>query len=163
MRRFAVVSFAILLGVSAREGLAVDVAAPTAWPDRPVDTSPLLEIEQRCLPPVLQSGRNRYPDLPAYYMAENVALRERFDAVRRAFENGGGPRPLRCVTLIAGAAGVGKTFIKGEVFSKSYPKEEVCKFDIRELYEQWREAGYTEERPDLQAGAGCASRCSGST
>ncbi len=142
--------------------LLVFVHLPPALADEPdkrigsvgiVDTSPLLEIEQRTLPPALQPGPHRFDDLPAYYMAENAELQQRFDGARQAFETAAGPRPFRRLTLIAGAAGVGKTFIKSEVFSKNYPKDKVCKFDLRELYQHWQEAGYTEARPDLQAGS----------
>lgn len=125
-----------------------------AFPQLPAvaDTAKLLKIEQHVLPPVLEPGPYRFDNLTAYYMDANPELQQRFDVARRAFEAEEGPQSLRCVTLIAGAAGVGKTFIKSEIFSKNYPQEDVRQFDIRELYEQWQQAGHTELRPDLRVG-----------
>jgi hypothetical protein len=137
--------------VGAQRVAGQEIAAFPQLPDV-ADTAKLLKIEQHTLPPVLTPGPYRFDNLPAYYMDANPELRQRFDLARQAFENEGGPRPLRSVTLIAGAAGVGKTFIKGEIFSKNYPKEKVCRFDLRELYEQWQQAGHTEPRSDLQVG-----------
>jgi hypothetical protein len=61
------------------------------------------------------------------------------------------------ITLIAGDAGIGKTFLKCQAFSKDYPREAVCKLDLRELYTQWQSEGLVEPRPDLFAGTSAGS------
>jgi len=116
-----------------------------------LDTSLLREIEQRVLPSPIVNGPNLHAELPDYYWAENRPLRDRLENAKLAFRRV--PRPTyRALTLVVGAAGVGKTFIKGEVFDKDFPKNAVCKFDIRELYEEWAEGGSVGDKPDLAAG-----------
>jgi hypothetical protein len=56
------------------------------------------------------------------------------------------------MTMVAGAAGIGKTFLKGQVFKKSYAAGDVCKFDIKDLYRNWQASGWVEEKPDLYSG-----------
>lgn len=116
-----------------------------------LDLSPLLEIESRTLPPVLRVGPNRHATLADYYWEANPELHERLLAARRVYE-AETPVPFRGVTLIAGAAGIGKTFIKKDIASRQYPPEAVCKLDLRELYEDWQHQGWTEARADLAAG-----------
>ncbi len=116
-----------------------------------IDIQPLREIENRVLPPCLTAGPNRYDNLPAYYAAENRELAAYFADAQQRYENQ--PKdPYRSMAMVAGAAGVGKTFIKGQVFKKSYAEGDVCKFDIKELYQEWRDDGLTEEKPDLFCG-----------
>jgi hypothetical protein len=53
---------------------------------------------------------------------------------------------------VAGSAGVGKTFIKGKVFSnKTCPADLVCEFDIKELFSEWQKQQTVVPRPDLHA------------
>jgi hypothetical protein len=111
----------------------------------------LLDIEGRTLPPTLRDGPNRHPTLADYYWDANPGLQQRLQAARRAYE-AKTPRPFRAVTLIAGSAGVGKTFIKQDIASRQYPPEAVFKLDLHELYEQWQREGWVEERADLAAG-----------
>ncbi len=121
-----------------------------------LDVSLLKQIEDRVLPPRLELGSARLPDLPAYYWAENQELRTRFELARHKYESSS--RPFRRLTLIAGSAGVGKTFIKRDIFSKDYPAEEICKFDVKELYQEWKAKGLVEDRPDLYCGEVVLSR-----
>jgi hypothetical protein len=115
-----------------------------------LDTSPLREIEQRVLPRPIVNGPNRHAELPDYYWAENRLLRDRLDNAKEAFRRVPTPA-FRALTLVAGAPGVGKTFIKGKVFDKDFPKAAICKFDIRELYDEWASDGIVEDKPDLAA------------
>jgi len=117
----------------------------------PIDTSRLREIEQRVLPPLLVSGPPQHDTLPAYYWAANRELRQRFEHARSVYE-AGTPRPYRAVTLVAGAAGVGKSFLKDEVFRKDYPAGAVCRFDLKELFATWQTEGKTALKPDLACG-----------
>lgn len=116
-----------------------------------VDTPSLREIERRVLPPPIVEGPNRHAKLPDYYWAENIALRERLERAKRSFHRGPTPT-FRALTLVAGAAGVGKTFIKGEVFDKDYPRTATCKFDLRELYDEWAGDAITTDKADLSSG-----------
>ena len=113
-----------------------------------LDTSLLREIELRVLPSPIINGPNRHAELPDYYWAENRLLRDRLESVKKAFRSEPAPAG-RTLTLVAGAAGVGKTFIKGSVFDKDFPKAATCKFDIRELYDEWAEEGITTDKEDL--------------
>lgn len=122
-----------------------------------VDTSNLLEIERRVLPECLIAGPNRHESLPEYYWAENPELSANFAEAQRIYE-ANAVRPFRSMTLVAGAAGVGKTFIKDRVFKKTYAAGDVCKFDIKELYKQWQSSGLTVEKPDLHSGEVVLSR-----
>lgn len=117
----------------------------------PVDTSWLRAIEERLLPAVIVPGPAAHADLSAYYAAANPALLERFAAVRKLCE---APQTgaVRRLTLVAGDAGVGKSFIKREAFGQDYPAGAVCKLDLRELYQEWLATGLTEARPDLRDG-----------
>ena len=122
-----------------------------------VDTAPLRKIEQRCLPLELVPGSARCDSLPAYYWAANRELHYSFQRAQKIWE-AGCPWPYRAVTLVAGSAGVGKTFIKGEVFHETCPATAVCELDIRDLYAEWEEQGLVEPRPDLFDGDVVLSR-----
>ncbi len=129
-------------------GAEPPVATTTA---APVDTQLLQRIESHVLPPCVVAGPNAAQELADYYWQVNPELKDRFAQARRVFEEAD-RRPFRMVTLVSGSAGVGKTFIKQEIYSKKYPKAEVVKFDITEVYKRWREAGTIEDRRDLAAG-----------
>ena len=106
------------------------------------------------------AGPAAHDDLAAYYFAANPQLCERLEAAKRAFENPSKKGlPYRAMTLIAGDAGVGKTFLKGQVFSGKYPKDAVFKFDIREMYEKWQQADIATLKPDLCDGGAYSTRC----
>ncbi len=56
------------------------------------------------------------------------------------------------MTLIAGDAGVGKTFLKKQVICDHYEAREVCRFDVRDLYEDANVSHQVCEKPDLFSG-----------
>jgi hypothetical protein len=136
---------------------AEDLSSRRPATDAAVDTSRLREIEHRVLPPVLVPGPAQYDTLPAYYWAANRELRERLENARSVYE-AESSRPYRALTLVAGAAGVGKSFFKDVVFRKDYPADAVCKFDIKELYSDWQAEGKTFDKPDLHDGPVVLSR-----
>ena len=117
-----------------------------------VDTTRLLEIEKRVLPPCIVPGPWSQENLPDYYWATNAQLKSRFQEARKNYEVKKRDQPYQALTLVAGVAGLGKTFIKGEVFSKNYPAHHTYKFDIKELYADWRGQGKTHNKPDLFCG-----------
>lgn len=117
-----------------------------------VDTTRLLDIEKRLLPPCIVPGPWSQENLADYYWATNAQLKSRFEEARKNYEAKKRERPYQALTLVAGVAGLGKTFIKGEVFNKEYPSHHTCKFDIKELYGEWHEKGKTEDKPDLSCG-----------
>ena len=123
-----------------------DVSIPT-----PIDVSELLKIEQAVLPPPLVPGPNAHEDLPAYFVAANPELQDRLERIRSLYEQGQ-VRPFHAITLVAGDAGIGKTFLKQQVFSKSYAPDAVFKCDIRKQYERWRQEGIVAWKPDLFCG-----------
>jgi hypothetical protein len=116
-----------------------------------LDTSSLREIERRVLPLPIVEGPNRHGALPDYYWAENRALQDRLEDAKKRFCCAPTPT-FRALTLVAGAAGVGKTFIKANVFDKDCPRAATCKFDIRELYDEWANNGTVAEKADLSGG-----------
>lgn len=130
------------------------LARPAAAQSHPVapisflDTQPLKAIENRVLPQVLVEGPHQHRELAEYYVAENLELAFRFEHARQVYDRGA-QRPFQMVTLIAGDAGVGKTFLKKKVFSESYDPSQVCRFDIRDLYEDERSRDHVIEKPDL--------------
>ena len=124
------------------------IGIPTSTTAVKLNISLLREIEQRVLPSPIVNGPNRHAELPDYYWAENRLLRDRLESVKQAFRSETKPT-YRALTLIAGAAGVGKTFIKGKVFDKDFPGPTTCKFDLRELYDEWAEDGITADKADL--------------
>lgn len=129
---------------------AVKFGAETAAESR-LDIDLLRQIESRSLPAVLEPGPARFADLPSYYWDENEAIRQRLEQAKNQYE-AEGSKPFRALTLIAGCAGVGKTFIKQDIFSKDCPKGAICKFDAKELLEDWKAEGLAEDRPDLFCG-----------
>ncbi len=142
------VSFARQKWCPAILSLAIIVANASAISAQPLDTEKLNAVEANVLPPVLVEGPRQYEKLSDYYHAANPELTFRIEHARAAFENKQ-PRPFRMVTLIAGDAGVGKTFMKKKVFSTDYPSREVCRFDVRDLYEIWESQGKVHSKPDL--------------
>jgi len=114
-----------------------------------VDVTRLLEIEANVLPPTLRPGPHRHTNLPDYYFEANAALANRLAAAREAYE-AGGARSFRAMTLIAGDAGVGKTFLKSQAFDEEYPRADIAKFDIRDLFSIWESLEQAAKKPDLQ-------------
>jgi hypothetical protein len=122
----------------------------TATPHE-VRTAELLKIEDRVLPPALVEGPAAHQTLPEYYWAANQPIRQRLDRSKTAYRSPQ-DRPFRAVTFIAGDAGVGKTFIKGEVVNKGVARDDIFRCDLRELYEHWDGQGFIEQRRDLYSG-----------
>ncbi len=115
-----------------------------------VDTELLRSIEQRVLPDCLVDGPAQHGALADYYWAQNRDLQNRLEQIRQVYESDT-DQSARAVTLVAGAAGIGKTFFMSEVFRKEYPANAVCRFDIRELYTEWMQDGIVVMKPDLCA------------
>ncbi len=117
-----------------------------------IDQSPaikmLKQIEDRVLPLPLVDGDARNESLSDYYWDANRALKYQLDEAVRAFTSGK-PTPFRALTVVAGSAGVGKTFVKRGVFGSEIPEEQVWKFDLRELFGEFANQGLAEWKPDV--------------
>ncbi len=134
--------------VFALQSCAVITVATTVGLAQPLDTHQLNQVEENVLPPVLVEGPWQHETLAEYYLASNLELAFRLERARMAFESGQSQH-CQMVTLIAGDAGIGKTFLKKKVFSKDHSESHVCRIDFRDLYDQWRSEGKVELRPDL--------------
>jgi hypothetical protein len=150
--------------VSPIDGVEEPVPVDASYVGEPVDTTPLLEIEKSALPACIVEGPWTHETLPEYYWAENADLRARFEQARQA-SRGTPPRTFRALTLVSGAAGVGKTFvkgevfdIKGEVFDEDYPENAVYSFDMRELFSLWAARGIALVKADLHASGTALNR-----
>ena len=108
----------------------------------------LSRIEERLQPSVLHDGPRKYSSLSDYYWASNQELRRHVDGLIEAFLDG---RHQHCrgLTLVAGTAGVGKTFIKSGLFRSSSKELQVKKFDIRDWYVEFIEKGLAEYQADI--------------
>lgn len=109
----------------------------------------LRQIEDRVLPLPIVEGPPRFESLRDYYWDTNVELQYQLNEAVRAYTTGR-PKPFRAFTLVAGPAGIGKTFVKSGVYTHWIPKSEVWKFDIRELLEEFAADGLAERKPDIQ-------------
>ena len=94
-------------------------ATPLAEAARPVDTLRLKIVEENVLTTRLVPGPAQHTSLVDYFTASNNELVYRFRHAREVYERGT-PRPFRMITLVAGSAGVGKTFLKNEIFSRLF-------------------------------------------
>lgn len=108
----------------------------------------LKQIEQRVLPLPLVPGPARFEKLEDYYWAANPALRRRLDDGIAAYSTDD-HHPFRAMTIVAGSAGVGKTFVKRGVYNDTVPPESVWKIDAHELLEQWIDKGWSTKKPDV--------------
>jgi hypothetical protein len=133
-------------------GAGLVLASSHAEADTDSDLSPeiafLREIEERVLPLPLVDGAARHESIGNYYWETNVSLRYRFDEAIRAFTSRK-PSRFRAMTVVAGPAGVGKTFTKRGVYSKWIPADNVLKFDVRELFGAMAQQGLAEAKPDV--------------
>ncbi len=110
----------------------------------------LLHIERKLLPPGITTGPAQHASIADYYVEANAKLGARFEEARQAFADSQ-ERPFHAMTLVAGPAGIGKTFIKRHVYG-DIPADKIWKFDIREMFEEMEQQGFAEVRPDLQLG-----------
>ena len=113
--------------------------------------SELNQIERRIQPSRFYAGERSYSTLPAYYWAANQSLRRHLDAITSAYLDGDDDE-LSGLTLIAGTAGVGKTFIKSGLFGEQSEDFPVTKFDIRDWYLDFRESGLASYQADIVHG-----------
>ena len=121
------------------------------------DVALLKQIEDRVLPLPLVAGVPRHETLADYYWETNVPLRYRLDEAVRAFDTHT-PSTYRAMTVVAGSAGVGKTFVKRGVYNDLVPSDQIWKFDIHELFEQMASHGLTVPVPDVHHGDQVISR-----
>ena len=110
----------------------------------------LRQIEKDILPQGLLAGPPRHHEIVDYYGEANAALRDRLSKGRSVFASGKG-LPFREMTVVAGAAGIGKTFIKGHIY-KDIPRDKVLKFDVREWFEELAANRLAVATPDLKIG-----------
>ena len=110
--------------------------------------SALKAIEARCQPKLLQSGRRHQDTLANYYWAANPELRRHLNALE-ASHHASDFAAIRGVTLVAGTAGVGKTFIKSGLFADKSIQSSVEKFDIRDWYVDFQSRGLAHQQADI--------------
>ena len=110
----------------------------------------LERMETELLRHDLVDGPARFQDITEYYWDANPELRQRLESAKDAFQQG---ESFRGMTLVAGPAGIGKTFIKRNVYHDDVPRERIWKFDIRELFSEFASQGLAEATPDLHHGA----------
>ena len=115
-----------------------------------VKISHLKSLERRLLPDLLVSGEPRCEELVEYYWDANPKLQLELNSAKGKFNRSEGDRKL--MTLVAGPAGVGKTFIKRGVCD-GLPDEVLWKFDARELFREYRDGGFAEHKADLHDGS----------
>lgn len=115
-----------------------------------VELANLRQIEQTVLPPTIAVGPPAHQEIVDYYCAANAGLSDHFRRAREVYA-AGDQWPYRAMTVVAGSAGIGKTFIKSKVYA-DIPSEQIWKLDIRELFEHFAEQELAELKPDLQYG-----------
>lgn len=148
--RRVLASLCLLILLVSPIGGAERSSGPTSHDVISASQERLRQIENDVLPQGLQSGPPRHTEIVDYYGEANAALRDRLSKGRGVFASGKG-LPFREMTVVAGAAGIGKTFIKGHIY-KDIPRDQVLKFDIREWFEELAEGGLALPTPDLELG-----------
>lgn len=123
------------------------VRGESSFPSRSL-LAALQTTEQVVQPSRLVEGEPRFETLPEYYWEANRPLRQRLDEAIGAF-HAEKPTRFHGMTIVAGSAGVGKTFIKSGLYRDEIPSEEVWKFDIREWFTEFAERGFAEYKPDI--------------
>jgi hypothetical protein len=149
LRKFFAVLIPCLL-LTANAALAQSVSPADALQLDSAGITKLRRIEQFVLPPTIVVGPPSHHDIVDYYCVANASLRDQFEQARQIFASQN-RWPFRAMTIVAGSAGIGKTFIKGKVYS-DIPREQIWKFDIRELFDEFFQQGLAELKPDLQHG-----------
>ncbi len=110
----------------------------------------LRSIEAAISPPTIVAGPPQHFEIIDYYCAANSELCDRFEYAKQSFASQHGS-PFRAMTLVAGSAGIGKSFIRRRVYNE-IPDEQVWKFDIRELFDDFAHRDLAALKPDLQVG-----------
>lgn len=141
-------SVGILFGSLATSIAAEPLDRATTKSDESSEIKLLKQIEERVLPLPLVEGVARHESLSNYYWETNIALRYRLDEAIRAFTSRK-PARYRAMTIVAGPAGVGKTFTKHGVYAQWIPRDEVWKLDVHELFEEMAKKGLAKLKPDL--------------
>ena len=109
----------------------------------------LKTLEQQMLPGRLTEGEPRCDGMVDYYWEANPELESELKSAKLKFEQSNDDHQQ--LILVAGPAGVGKTFVKRGVY-EGLPEDAVWKFDARELFGGYRELGFAEQRADLRDG-----------
>ncbi len=135
----------LLLGPPAT---ALDSTPAATVPRESAELTMLRQIEARVLPLLLVAGPPRNETLADYYTDANVPLRARFDEAVGAF-NSGKPSRFQALTIVAGSAGVGKTFVKQNVYRDWIPEDQIWKVDIRQWFGELADQGLAELKPDV--------------
>ena len=111
--------------------------------------SHLKTLERRLLPKQLVVGEPRCAQIVDYYWDANPELESELKAAKRKFNDLQGDHQR--MVLVAGPAGVGKTFIKRGVYD-GLPEDALWKFDARELFGEYHKLGCSENVADLRDG-----------
>ncbi len=111
--------------------------------------SRLQALEQQFSTVGLVEGEPRCAGITEYYWDANRELELELNAAKKNFE-ACEPDHHR-MTLVAGPAGLGKTFIKRD-FCAGVPVGALWKFDVRELFQHYCEQGMAEQTADLHDG-----------
>ena len=109
----------------------------------------LKALEQQLLPGRLIEGEPRCNGMVDYYWDANPELESELKSAKLKFKQSNDDHQR--MILVAGPAGVGKTFVKRGVY-EGLPKDAVWKFDARELFGDYRELGFAEPQADLRDG-----------
>lgn len=110
--------------------------------------SSMRAIEARFHHKLLGPGQRLHDSLPNYYWAANSDLRRHLDALEAAHRDLD-DEAIQGVTLVAGTAGVGKTFIKKGLFTEDSIESSVEKFDIRDWYVAFQAQGLAQPQADI--------------
>ena len=112
--------------------------------------SHLKAVERQLLPVGLVVGEPRCDEILDYYWDANPELEFELKSAKRNFSQSQGDHQQ--MLLVAGPAGVGKTFIKRGVYN-GLPRDVFWKFDARELFGEYLELGLARHKADLHDGS----------
>jgi hypothetical protein len=110
----------------------------------------LKTVERDLLPERLVAGEPRCDVIVDYYWDANPELESELKSAKLKFSNSNDDHQR--MILVAGPAGVGKTFIKRGAY-QGLPGHALWKFDARELFEAYRDLGFAELKADLHDGS----------
>ena len=110
----------------------------------------LKTVERQLLPGRLIDGEPRCDAIVDYYWDANPELASELKSAK--FKLSSSDDDHQRMILVAGPAGVGKTFIKRGV-CEGLPKDALWKFDVRELFGEYRDRGLAKLKADLRDGS----------